>query len=177
MDNNPHGQKAESQKIFQKYQLSEKRDHGCFLLIIGGGLMFNVLVKQLPAANWFLGLFGIILIILAALLLTHRIIGPMFRFESTLDSMKRGYLDKTIQLRGNDEGMELAQKINEFNGQLSQTFQTIGRNSKALDILIEQVAALDLPEKEKERLAGICWSMQEHNRRITSKSDYFSAKD
>lgn len=169
--------KQNRRKFFRNTSFQKREILGCFLLIIGGGLMFNVLVKQLPAANWFLGLFGIILIILAALLLTHRIIGPMFRFESTLDSMKQGYLDKTIKLREKDEGMELAQKINEFNGQLSQTFQTIGRNSKALDILIEQVAALDLPEKEKERLAGICWSMQEHNRRITSKSDYFSAKD
>jgi len=91
--------------------------------------------------------------------------------------MKQGYLDRTIHLREKDEGMELAQKINEFNRQLARSFRTIGQNSKALDILIEQVAALDLPEREKERLAGICWSMQEHNRRITSNCQYFSAKD
>ncbi len=169
--------KQNRRKFFRNLSFQKTEILGCFLLVIGGALLFNVLVKQLPAANWFLGLFGSILIILAFSLLTHRIIGPMFRFESTLDYMKRGYLDKTIKLREKDEGMELAQKINEFNGQLSQNFQTIGRNSKALHILIEQVATLDLPEKEKERLAGICWSMQEHNRRITSNCDYFSAKD
>lgn len=169
--------KQNRRKFFRNMSFQKREALGCFLLIIGGGLLFHVLIKQLPAANWFLGLFGSILIIVAFLLLSHRIIGPMFRFESTLDSMQQGHLDKTIQLREKDEGMELAKKINDFNRQLAQSFYTIGRNSKALHILIEQVAALDLPEQEKERLAGICWSMQEHNRRITSKCDYFISKN
>lgn len=113
----------------------------------------------------------------ASLFLSHRIAGPMFRFESTLENMMNGHLDNTIHLRNKDEGKELARKINELNSQLSQSFRAIGQNSKALEILIEQASTLDLPEKEKEQLASLCWSMQEHNRKITQNCDYFSLKE
>lgn len=163
--------------LFIKKDFQGKLLLGAFLFVTGGGLLFNVLLKQLPAGNWIMIIIGSILLMVASLLLSHRIAGPLFRFESTLDNMKKGRLNMTIHLREKDEGKELAQKINEFNVQLSQSFRTISQNSKAIQILIEQVTALDLPEGKKELLAGLCWSMQEHNRRIANNSNYFSVKD
>lgn len=163
--------------FFIKKDFQGKLLLGCCLFITGAGLLFNILLKQLPTANWIMVIIGGILLMVASSLLSHRIAGPMFRFESTLDNMKKGRLDITIHLRNKDEGKELAQKINEFNVQLSQSFRTIGQNSKAIQILLEQITALDLPEGKKELLAGLCWSMQEHNRRITNNCNYFSTKD
>ena len=163
--------------FFIKKDFQGKLLLGSFLFVTGGGLLFNVLLKQLPAANWIMIIIGSIFLMVASLLLSHRIAGPMFRFESTLDNMKKGHLDITIHLRDKDEGKELAQKINEFNVQLSQSFRTISQNSKAIQILIDQITSLDLPEGKKELLAGLCWSMQEHNRRITNNCNYFSTKE
>ncbi len=144
-----------------------------FLLVSGGGLLSHALFKPLPIPGGYLGIFGGILIVVAILLISHRITRPMFRFELTLDQMKQGHLHTTLKLRDTDEGKELAQKINEFNCQLSKSFRTINQNSKALTILIDQVSTFDLPEGEKEQLASHCWSMQEHNRKITNNSIFF----
>jgi hypothetical protein len=34
-----------------------------------------------------------------------------------------------------------------------------------------------MPEKEKEQLAGLCWAMQEHNRKISNNCNYFCPRD
>ncbi len=196
--------KIKRRKFFIKKDFQGKLILGCFLFVAGGGLLFNVflgvlsadsvtisytnqdlqlgstpfmLIKQVLTANWLLIIIGGGLVMLASLFLSHRIVGPLFRFESTLDKMKKGYLNYTIHLRDKDEGKELAQKINDFNHQLAQTFGDIGQNSKALHNLIEQASTLDLPEKEKEQLASLCWAMQEHVRKIANSSDYFNSKD
>lgn len=169
--------KQNRRKFLRNLHYQKREMFGCFLLVLGGGLILQMLFKQLPAANWLLSFLGGVLIVVALFLLSQRIIGPMIRFESTLEAMQQGHLHKTIQLRKKDEGIQLAQKINDFNGQLSQSFRIIGQNSKALHILIDQLAALDLPEQEKEQLASICWSMQEHNRRISYSCNYFNGKD
>jgi len=191
-------------KFFIKKDFQGKLILGCFLLVAGGGLLFNVLlgllsadtltisytnndlqigqtpfmlIKQVLTANWFLLVIGGGFVMLASLLLSHRIAGPLYRFETTLDNMQQGRLDNIIQLRNKDEGKELARKINEFNAQLSQSFTLISQNSKALQILTEQALTLDLPEREKEQLASLCWSMQEHNRKISNNCNYYCSRD
>lgn len=160
--------------FFRNNSFQKREILGCFLLIAGGGLLFTVLIGQILTPSWYLSLFGGILIIGGSLFLSRKITGPMFRFESILDHMQQGHLDKTIHLRENDAGKELARKINEFNNELSRSFHTIGQNSRALAILIEQVSTLDLPDVEKESLASLCWSMQEHNRKISNTSSFFN---
>lgn len=160
-------------KYFIKNDFQKKLLLGFVLFMAGGGLLFNVLLKQLPTANWLLIFIGASCLMAGSLFLSRRIVGPLYRFEVTLDNMLKGRLNNLIHLRDKDEGKLLAQKINELNIQLSQSFYAINQNSKALQILIEQVSALDLPEGEKDQLASLCWSMHEHNRKIVHKCSYF----
>jgi methyl-accepting chemotaxis protein len=196
--------KYKRRKFFIKKEFQGKLIFSCFLFVLGSGLLFNVvlgvlsanslttsyvdqdlklghtplmLVKQILTANWFLIVIGGGFVMLASLVLSHRIAGPLYRFETTLDDMKNGCLTETIRLRDKDEGKDLARKINEFNIQLSQSLRAISQNSKALDILTEQALTLELPEKEKEQLAGLCWAMQEHNRKISNNCNYFCLRD
>ena len=178
---------------------------GCFLFVVGGCLLFIVLlgffsahtvtisyvnhdlqlgqtpmmlVRQVLKANWILLVVGGAFLVVASMLLSHRIAGPLYRFEKALDSMNDGCLDDTIRLRGKDEGKELAAKINDFNGRLSTSLRNVSLHSQALQTLIEQVTDLDdLPASERERLAGLCWSMQEHNRKIIAVCDSFHLRD
>ncbi len=150
---------------------------GCFLFVTGSGLLFNMVHKEILTTNWSLIFLCTGFAMVMALLLSHRIAGPLFRFESTVDNMKKGNLDNIIYLRDKDEGQELAEKINELNRQLAKSFRAISQNSKALNILLEQASTLDLPEREKEQLASLCWSMQEHNRKITNESNYYNSWD
>ena len=160
-------------KFFIKNDFQKKLFLGFFLFMAGGGLLFNVLLKQLPTANWLLVIIGGGCVMAGSLFLSRRILGPLYRFELTLDNMLKGRLNNRIHLRDKDEGKVLAQKINDFNIQLAQSFYAIGQNSKALQILIDQVSALDLPEEERDQLASLCWSMREYNRKIADKCKYF----
>ena len=190
-------------KYFIKKDYQGKLILSCFLFVAGIGLLFNVvlgmlsadsltisysnqdlqlgqtpmmLFKQVLTANWILIILGGGFVVFASLFLSHRVVGPMYRFEATLESMKKGKLDTVIKLRDKDEGKELAQKINEFNSQMSDSIRDISKNSEALQMLIEQTSRLELPEQEKEQFASLCWAMQEHNRKISSRCDSYKTQ-
>jgi methyl-accepting chemotaxis protein len=198
------GKTFKRKKYFIKREYQGKLILSCFLFVAVIGLLFNVvlgmlsadsltisysnqdlqlgqtpmmLLKELLTANWILIIIGGGFVIFAALSLSHRVVGPMYRFEATLDTMKKGELDTVIRLRDKDEGKELAEKINDFNSLLSRTMHDISQHSDALNILIEQASKLDLPKEEKEQLASLCWSMQEHNRKVSTRCNYFTVRD
>jgi len=65
------------------------------------------------------------MVVLVTLVLTHRVAGPFYRFEKTLDEMMNGDISKKIILRKKDEGKELAQKMNAFNYMLGDKLAII----------------------------------------------------
>lgn len=190
--------------IFIKKDFQGKLILSSFLFVCGGCLLFIVLlgffsadtltisyanhdlrfgqtpfmlIKQVLTANWILIVIGGTFLVIASMVLSHRIAGPLYRFEKALDSMLTGRLDETIHLRSKDEGQELAAKINRFNSTLSQSLRTMQLSSTALETLIEQASALDLPEEQRESLAGLCWSMREHSRKIKHVCRDYTFKD
>ena len=84
------------------------------------GLTPDILLKKFFSAQWFFIMFGGGAVIIITLILTHRVAGPFYRFEMTLDEMINGDLSQKIWLREKDEGKELANKINQFNSKLSE---------------------------------------------------------
>ncbi len=199
------GKGYKRRNFFIKKDFQGKMILGCFLFVTGGCLLFIVLlgffsansmtilysnhdlqlgqtpvmlIKQVLEANWVLIVVGGIFLVVASMLLTHRIAGPLFRFEQALDRMADGRLDETIHLRKKDEGKELAEKFNTFNGRLSKSLRMLTNHSVALQSLIEQAATMEeLSAEQKERLASLCWSMQEHNRKILATCNSFRLKD
>lgn len=153
---------------FIKKDFQGKLILGYFLFVIGGCLLFVILLgiisadtltisyadhdlqlgqtpmmllKDVIAANWILIVIGGSFLVLAALLITHRIAGPLFRFEKALDNMMTGRLDDYIHLRENDSGKELAEKINTFNRKLSASIETIDTNAVLMASLLMQARA------------------------------------
>jgi len=198
------GKTLKRRKYFIKKEYQGKLILSCFLFVAGIGLLFNVILgmlsadsltisysnqdlqlgqtpmmlfKQLLTANWLILIIGGGFVVFAALYLSHRVVGPLYRFEATLDSMQKGKLDTVIKLRDKDEGKELAQKINDFNSLLSRSMNDISQHSQALNILIEQASKLNLQnDEEKEQFASLCWSMQEHNRKVSTRCNYFTTQ-
>lgn len=83
------------------------------------GVTPGILLRKILNTQWLVIVLGGGGVILITLFLTHRIAGPFYRFEKTLDQMIEGDLSDKIVLRKKDEGKELAQKINAFNYILS----------------------------------------------------------
>lgn len=135
------------------------------------------LLKNIVIQNWLIITVVLFAVLILATLLSHRIAGPLYRFERTLELMQQGYLNYTIHLRDKDEGQELANKINEFNYQLSQTLRSITNSSAAISSLIEQAQQLEMEEETKEKLASLYWSLGTHNRKISRACNSYRLQD
>ena len=193
-------------KLFIKKNLQGKLIFGFFLFVTGGSLFFLVLLgafsadtltisyinqevqsdqnpfillKNIFAAHWIFILSGTIFICIAALLLSHRIAGPMFRFELVLDNMLNRDLSDTIYLRSQDEGKELATKINAFNQEISTALRNINSYSNAIASLLERADAesANIPERQLQELKSIYWNLKENNKKIQTVSDSYTLKE
>ncbi len=138
-----------------------------------------MLLKQTLAAHWVFIVLGGSFLVAAAMFLTHRIAGPLFRLEKTLDSMLKGKLDDTIYLRTNDEGKDLAKKINDFNAELSLTVKNLQANSQAIATLLALARSKtdNLNHEQHEELQGIYWSIDEKNKKIQTLCSAYTLKD
>ncbi len=198
-------QKFKRRNYFIKKNFQGKLILGFFLLVIGSIVLFTVilgmfsadsmtisyennnlqigqtpvmLLKNVLAANWVFIIFGGSLLIIAALLVSHHIAGPQFRFEKALKNMIDGNLNDTIYLRNNDEGNTLAMHINSFNRQLSQKIRGIEKNSHAIDELISSL--LDQQETcsmDKDALLENYTTIRKHNDAIRNVATSFTRVD
>jgi methyl-accepting chemotaxis protein len=197
-------QKFKRRNYFIKKNFQGKLILGSFLLVIGSIVLFTVilgmfstdsmtityennnlqigqtpvmLLKNALAANWLFIIFGGSVLVIAALLVSHHIAGPQYRFEKTLTSMMDGNLNDTIYLRNKDEGSTLATHINSFNSQLSQKIREIEKNAQAID---ELMALLNLEEDqavEQAPLQESFNSIRKHNDAIRNVATSFTLVD
>lgn len=138
-----------------------------------------MLLKSTLAAHWVFIVVGAFFIVLGAMLLTHRIAGPLFRFEKTLESMKQGDLTDTIYLRSKDEGKELAGKINDFNQGLSIKIRSLNTHAEGIQELLPQLRdEIDsLFSEQTSEINSIMWSLEEKNKKIKNICSSFTIKD
>jgi methyl-accepting chemotaxis protein len=192
--------------IFIKKDFQGKLILGYFLFVTGGCLFFLfmlglfsadsltisysnhdlqlgqtpiMLLKETVAAHWVFIVIGSSFLVVAAMLVTHRIAGPLFRFEKALDSMLMRKLDDTIFLRSKDEGQELAKKINDFNADLSLSMKNIQGHAEAITELLEQarVKTANLSPEQQQEFHGLYWNMEEKHKRIRAICSSYTLKD
>jgi len=56
-----------------------------------------VLLKEIVKTNWIFIVAGGFLVVIASMFLTHRVAGPLFRFEKTLEEMQKGNFNSEIR--------------------------------------------------------------------------------
>jgi methyl-accepting chemotaxis protein len=84
-----------------------------------------ILLRETLSAYWIFIFTGGLLVVLAAMFITHRFAGPLYRFEKSLEEMLKGNFDFEIRLRSSDEAKELAQMLNEFTARFSSHLKEI----------------------------------------------------
>jgi methyl-accepting chemotaxis protein len=138
-----------------------------------------MLLKETLAAHWLFLVIGGAFLVAAAMLVTHRIAGPLFRLEKTLESMLKGNLNDTIYLRTTDEGKDLAKKINDFNANLSLAVNNLQGNAEAIASLLElaRQKAESLGHEQQEELQSIYWNINEKTNRIKAICASYTLKD
>jgi nitrogen fixation/metabolism regulation signal transduction histidine kinase len=125
-----------------------------------------MLVKQLLTANWIFIVVGSAFVVLVAMMITHRLAGPLFRLERAVDNMGRGQLNDIIRLREKDEGKELAAKLNYFNRELSENFRVIERQSNNIEDLIVQYNSLNPKNATQEDYDSLFNSIARQNEAV-----------
>ena len=101
--------------------------------VIEVGSTPQVLFWEILRSQGLFLLIGGLLIVLLTIVLTHKIAGPLYRFEQTFKAMCRGHLDQKIYLRKKDEGKVLGQLINQFNQTLAQDIRQIREIANQLE--------------------------------------------
>jgi methyl-accepting chemotaxis protein len=199
-------QKHKRRNFFIKKDFQGKLILGYFLFVTGGCLFFVILLglfsadtltiaysnhdlqfgqtpimllKKTLAAHWVFIVVGSAVLVIAAMFLTHRIAGPLFRFERALENMLNRNLNDTIFLRSHDEGKDLAKKINAFNSELSQVVKNVQGHTEAITDLLElaRLKTLSLGQEQQEELQGILWNIDEKNKRIKAVCETYTLKD
>ncbi len=136
-----------------------------------------MLFKSAAAAYWIFLLIGGTILVLMAIVGTHRIAGPLFRLERALTNMAKGDLTEMIILREKDGGKELAQRINSFNETLSSRLSEIDRNAEAINDLLRQYESLDNDQVSAEDATSICQAIRKHNNKLRSQLQFFTLRN
>lgn len=84
--------------------------------------LFKEIIRSYGVYIFLLG----IIISSLSLFLSHRIAGPLFRFERSVEEITKGNLSFRISLRRRDEAKELAHMINEMIETLSCQIRDVG---------------------------------------------------
>ncbi len=102
----------------------------------------RAIVYRLVAVNIFMKLMVSYVLLLSAvgiglsILVSHRIAGPIHRFEQVLDRMAKGELNQNFSIRKNDELQEVTQK---FNIALQFLRQEISKNKSDAELIGKQL--------------------------------------
>ncbi len=86
---------------------------------------------------------------LVSLFLSHRIAGPVFRLEKTLEEMAKGNLSLRITLRRKDELKELATSMNGLMSSLSERIRDVRGRADTVEAEVLKIA-----ERVKNETAG-----------------------
>ncbi len=169
-------------KYFIKSNLQGKWMLGYFFLVLLGSIIFTfvfsmftadtlsitydayrleigdtptILIQRFFRANWISIVFGGLAVVLISLFASHRVAGPLYRFEKAVDAMIQGRIGYQIRLRKHDEGKELAEKINRLNDAMAATMTDIRDAASAIENA--------MPELEGANTANVRDALQRLN--------------
>ncbi|MEE4364566.1 MAG: methyl-accepting chemotaxis protein [Desulfotignum sp.] len=98
------------------------------------GVTPGILFKKILSTQWVFIVLGGIIVVFVTLMLTHRLAGPFFRFERTLDAMLSKDLSDKLFLRKKDQGKTLAKKLNNFNHMLGNNLTDMQRYNEKIAV-------------------------------------------
>lgn len=86
------------------------------------------------------------------LLVSHKIAGPLWRFERSLEELEGGNLEHRFNLRSRDQMHELAARMNEVCGVMDDKVSEIQARVRTLDSVLQ---GADVSEAARKELEGL----------------------
>ncbi len=133
------------------------------------------LIPEILQTYWiYIVLIGIV-IGLFSILISHRVAGPIYRIERSIEEITRGNLSFKIRLREKDEMKELAERINEMVGGLSERIGELKGHADNIDRNLEQM--LEMKEPMPETLRNSIATAAESAIKLKALLALFQTKD
>jgi methyl-accepting chemotaxis protein len=108
-----------------------------------------MLLKKMLGSGWIVVVAGGGLLFLMSVMMTHRVAGPAYRIEKSLEKMLEGNFGFKIILRKNDEMKPLAKKLEALSFKIRWEKDDIMRHKKEFD---EIIASLNLKDEDESEL-------------------------
>jgi len=89
---------------------------------------------------------------LMALLVSHRIVGPLYRLRKEIEMLKEGDFTKQFQVRNKDNLKDLAKSLAEMSGTLRKRHVELKRRSDQLQLFLKE-RNYNVPFEDKERFS------------------------
>lgn len=115
-----------------------------------------ILLREILGAHWIFIVTAALVVVVLSMFFTHRLAGPLFRFEKSVEEMVKGNFDFEIHLRKKDEGKELAETMNRLIDMISSSVKEMrGLTDKIGDRLAEADRSDDQTKECTGTAAGI----------------------
>ena len=101
-------------------------------------------------------------------LLSHRIAGPFYRFEKTLKQVEEGDLTPHVQLRKDDQFVELEEALNRFIDSLNRRIGSLQTDIEDVKSLLARKDDPSLLDKVGKKIDGIVHQIKHF--KVASKS-------
>lgn len=116
------------------------------------------------------------LVFILALLFSHRIAGPVYRIEKTLEDISKGNLGIKIKLREGDELIDLADMINNLTENFNKTVSLDKDIVVKIEEDVEAIKKLvSVQPYDSMKIAGILSSIQEKSKELSSSFNKWTA--
>jgi len=115
---------------------------------------------------------------IVVVLMTHRIAGPMYRFEKYINEIGSGKLYPGLKIRKKDQFQNMAGALNKMTEYLQLGLQEVNVVSEKLDKLIEELS--DSSTREvllREDIKRIVNELKKDKQNLTKALGYFKTKN
>lgn len=127
-----------------------------------------ILLKKILLIAWILLIPGGIWITLRTILVSHRMAGPLFKLEKTMDVMCQGKIGEKIYLRQKDHCKDLAEKINALNTIYAEKISDISLLAQQIE---ESAHGTENPEVTLQKIEALSKDLQQSTRFFTVVND------
>ncbi|MBA3004291.1 MAG: methyl-accepting chemotaxis protein [Desulfurivibrio sp.] len=127
-----------------------------------------ILLKKILLIAWILLIPGGIWITLRTILVSHRMAGPLFKLEKTMDEMCQGKIGEKIYLRQKDHCKDLAEKINALNTLYAEKISDISLLAQQIE---ESAHGTEDPEVKLQKIEALSKNLQQSARFFTVVND------
>jgi hypothetical protein len=133
--------------FFFKYQYGDADLSNLIILVSPEGVtrvssLFQIVLVPVLVAN----LLVLCVIIPYSLVQSHKIAGPVYRFEQSMDNLLRGEMDFMVQLRKKDEFKYLASKMNALIDYMRRNIGEVRSSHRMVQERIAKIQAITKTE-------------------------------